>query len=325
MSHGDGPHPALAILVVYYLASDDDLPILDLHLDRIERHTHVPFRVYGAAHRVTPAVRRRLEDRSWLQICEIEPTPLRGSREHAYYLDALMQRARAGGAERIATFDVDSFPIDDAWLDTLGTAAASGGGVAGILRVENGDTVLPHPSGFLAHAEFLDRFGPSFSPDSDRTPEFRRFLRSTGQAGDTGLGFAYVLWTNGLAWGTLLRSNRVDVHPIIAGLYADCLFHLAGTARGSVFRRDLEASRVHRVTAPLERLPLHGMLGRAKRWTLERACSPAERAIAARNRLVFERARAALLEDSDAFVAYLRGVARTRFEAVEWSAPEGGG
>ena len=321
MSAGATPSGTLAILVVYYLSSDDDLPILDLHLDRIERHTRVPFRVYGAANRATPAVRARLADRSWLQVCEIEPTELRGSREHAFYLDALMARARADGADRIVTFDVDSFPIDDAWLEVMGTAAGSSG-VAGILRVENGDTVLPHPSGLLVPTEFLDRYSPSFSPDSDRTPEFRRFLHSTGQAGDTGLGFAYALWSHQLEWGRLLRSNAVDVHPIIAGIYADSVFHLAGVARGSMFRRDLAASRVHRTTAPLERLPLRGSLGRAKSRALAAVRAPAERVLGDRNRVVFQRARAALLEDSDAFVAYLRGDERTRFDSVDWSARE---
>ena len=322
MSAGVTPSGALAVLVVYYLSSDDDLPILDLHLDRIQRHTHVPFQVYAAANRVTPAVRARLADRAWLQVCEIEPTDLRGSREHAFYLDALMARARADGADRIATFDVDSFPIDDRWLDVVGDAAASASGVAGILRVENGDTVLPHPSGFLVHVDFLDRYAPSFSPDSDRTPEFRRFLHSTGQAGDTGLGFAYALWSNGLEWGRLVRSNAVDVHPIIAGIYADSVFHLAGVARGSIFRRDLAGSRIHRVTGPLERVPVTGALGRVKRSVLGRVRAPAERAIVERNRVVFGRARAALLADSDAFVAYLRGTDHASFGAEELNARE---
>ena len=314
MSAGTTPSETLAILVVYYLSSDDDLPILDLHLDRIERHTHVPFRVYGAANRATPAVRARLADRSWLQVCEIEPTELRGSREHAFYLDALLACARADGADRIATFDVDSFPIDDAWLEVMG-AAARASGLAGILRVENGDTVLPHPSGLLVHAEFLDRYEPSFSPDSDRTAEFRRFLHATAQAGDTGLGFAYALWSHQLEWGRLLRSNAVDVHPIIAGIYADSVFHLAGVARGSMFRRDLAGSRVHRVTTPIERVPVTGGLGRVKRSVLGWVRAPAERAIVERNRTVFGRARAALLADSDGFVAYLRGGEHASFDA----------
>ena len=325
MSVGAMPFGTLAILVVYYLSSDDDLPILELHLDRIQRHTHVPFQVYAAANRVTPAVRARLADRSWLQVCEIESTELRGSREHAFYLDALMARARADGADRIATFDVDSFPIDDRWLDVVGDAAASASGVAGIVRVENGDTVLPHPSGFLVHADFLDRYAPSFSPDSDRTPEFRRFLHSTGQAGDTGLGFAYALWSHGLECGRLLRSNSVDVHPVIAGIYANSVFHLAGVARGSIFRRDLAASRIHRVTAPLERLPMAGALGRTKRSVLGRVRAPAERAIVDRNRIVFGRARSALLKDSDAFVAYLRGSEPASFDVDEWTSQETSG
>ncbi len=295
----------IAILVVYFLRTDDDLPILALHLDRIAAHTHVPFTVYGAANRVTPAARRMLEERSWLRLCEIESTGLRGSREHAYYLDALAALAAADGVDRLITLDVDSFPISDHWIETI--AGASKSGVAGILRAENGDTVLPHPSCVMVEAEFFDRYRPSFSPDSDFSPEFRRFLRSTGQAGDTGLGLAYTLWAQKLPWGRLLRSNAVDLHPVIAGVYADSVFHLAGVASGTIFRRDLQASRVHRLTNPLERLPLAGSPGKCKTAVLTSLRSRATRAIVERNRNVYVAVRTRLLTDPAALFSELRG------------------
>ncbi len=297
----------VGILVVYYLRSDDDLPVLALHLEHVARHTRRPFTVYGTANRVTPAARELLGQHDWLRLCEVEPTELRGSREHGYYLDALAAIAVADGVETIVTLDVDSFPIADGWIETVEQAADAHGGVAGVLRVENGDTVLPHPSCVTMRAEFFSRYRPSFSPDSDGTPEFRRFLRSTHQAGDTGLGLAYTLWSHQLPWARLLRSNAVDVHPVIAGVYADCVFHLAGVASGTIFRRDLRASWVHRITDPIERIPVRGRLRTAKQAFLTRVQARSHRAIVERNRAVYSRVWDRLVHDPDRFFDELRG------------------
>ena len=302
------PEPGrVGILVVYFLRSDDDLPILALHLDRVERHTRRPFTVYGVANRVTPAARRLLDERDWLRLCEIPPTEDRGSREHGYYLDALAQIAADDGVATLVTLDVDSFPIADGWIETISGLASANGQVAGVLRVENGDSVLPHPSCVMMDTGFFARHRPSFSPDSDGTPEFRRFLRTTGQAGDTGLGLAYTLWSHQLPWARLVRSNAVDVHPVIAGVYADCVFHLAGVASGTIFRRDLQSSWIHRITAPIERIPTRGRVRTLKVAALTRVQAKARRAIVERNRVVYAQVWDRLVGDADRFFAELRG------------------
>src|SRR3954454_3771112 len=154
MTVADTDPTRVGILVVYYLRSDDDLPILALHLEQVARHTRPPFTVYGAANRVTPAARDLLECHDWLRLCDVAPTDRRGSREHGYYLDALAVIAAADGVEMMVTLDVDSFPIADGWIDTVGDLADAHGGVAGILRVENGDTALPHPSCVMMRRAF---------------------------------------------------------------------------------------------------------------------------------------------------------------------------
>ena len=57
--------------------------------------------------------------------------------------------ALADGVSHICTLDVDSFPIDDAWIDVLVASAPPASGLTGVLRVENGDVALPHPSCIL--------------------------------------------------------------------------------------------------------------------------------------------------------------------------------
>lgn len=301
----------LAILVVYYLRDDDDLPLLRLHLDRVGRTT-APATVYGTANRATPAARALLEAQPGLTLVDVADTELRGSREHAYYLDRLVEHALATDATHLCTMDVDAFPVRDDWVEVVRHAVTPDGGLAGISRVENGDTELPHPSCTLARRDFFERFAPSFSPDADGTPEFRRFLHETGQRGDTGVRLGYALWAAGLPWGRLVRTNAVNPHYLMAGVYGDAVFHLGGIGRGKLFRADLAGSRVHRLTRPLERLPVgHGAAASAKRAVLQRLRGSREAELAARNAAVFADIRDRLLDDPDAYLAYLRGTRTT--------------
>ena len=208
----------------------------------------------------------------------------------------------------MCTLDVDSFPVRADWVDVVAAQLAEASGLAAVCRLENGDTQLPHPSCTFARRDFYERFHPSFSPDSDGTPEFRRFLHTTGQSADTGIRLGYALWSRGLAWGRLVRTNAVDPHYLMAGIYGDAVFHLGGIGRGKVFRRDLQGSTVHRLTRPLERLPVgQGAARRAKQAALHRLRSGTEAELAAANRQEFARIRTRLLTDPDGFLAELRG------------------
>jgi hypothetical protein len=231
-----------------------------------------------------------------------------GSREHGAYLDALLAAAMATDATHVATFDLDSFPIVDDWLGRITAMLPPGADVAGVLRRENGDVCLPHPSGTVLTRAFVDAHPFSFSPDTDGTPGFRRFLRESGQHADTGIRLARTLWTEALPWAQLLRTNAVDVHPVIAGVYADCIFHLGAGSRTALFRADLLASPVHRMTRPLERLPVgHGRTRAVKQRVLHATRARAETRRIAANRTAGDRARAALLRDPDGFLALLTG------------------
>jgi hypothetical protein len=295
------PIAHLAILVVYHLASDADIPLLRLHLDRIARHTSVPYTLYAVTNRLPEGAAALVGAAPNVVVCEVPATSLRGSREHGYYLDALLPVALRGPATHVCTLDVDSFPIDDGWLDSLVALMPADSGLVGVLRAENGDVTLPHPSCILARRDFFDRFPVTFSPEGDGTDTHQRFLRATGQWPDTGVALAEALWAANLPWGELRRTNTVDEHYLLGGIYADAVFHLGGVTRGKVFRRDLMRSRVHRMTRPLEVLPRPG------RSLAERMRRPAERRLAAENRAAYARITASLLDDPDMLFARLRG------------------
>ncbi len=296
----------LAILVVYVVRDTDDETLLALHLDRIACHTTVPYRIHAAAPRVTGLARERLEAHQDVTVWPTAPSADRGSREHAHHLDALMAHATRDAASHIVTLDLDSFPVADAWHDTL--VAGTDDCVVGILRRENGDVLLPHPSCTVLPRSFLARHPFSFSPDSDGTREFRTFLRTSGQAADTGIRLAHLLARDGLPWRPVLRSNRRELHPLIAGIYGDVVFHLGAGARSALFRRDLAASRIHRLTEPAERVPVGWAPARRwKRRALGAIRGPAERRMIAANAAAATRAREWLRRDPDGLIAFLRG------------------
>jgi hypothetical protein len=297
----------LGILLVCYLKDDDDLPLLALHLERVAKHTQVPTTVFTAANRASEAARALLDSYPNVVVCDTPDTDLRGSREHAYHLDRLVQRGLDAGVSHLCALDVDAFPIRDDWVDVVAAAMPAASGLAAVSRIENGDSALPHPSCLFARRDFFERYAPSFSPDTDGTPEFRRFLRETGQRADTGIRLGYVLWAADLPWGRLLRTNAVDPHYLMAGIYGDAVFHLGGIGRGKLFRKDLEGSAVHRLTRPLERLPVGtGTTAKVKRSVLRAARGRREQRLAAENRAVYSLLRGWLLSDPDGLIAYLR-------------------
>lgn len=297
----------LAVLTVYLVAEPSDVPLLELQIERIVRHTTVPVTIHAVAPRVPPEVREELTANPAVRLLDAPEFPEPGSREHAHFLDLLLADARRGDASHFVTLDHDSFPIVDGWQEGI-VALDPAAPVAGILRTENGDVCLPHPSCTLLDREFVEHHPVSFSPDSDGTPEFRRFLRDTGQAGDTGLRLAFELWRTDTPWTPLRRTNAVDLHYLIAGIYADRVFHLGAGTRAPVFRPDRRGSPRHRLTEPLARLPVgRGRARDAKKALVRGIRSPAERRLQAANQHVATRAREWLLADPDGLIAHLRG------------------
>ena len=236
----------LAILIVYFVP-DDKAPILDLHLRAIQSRTTGDFKIYGVAPRVSERVRRQLESSACLELVATEPIDAVGSKEHSHYLGKLCEHALAQGADRICTMDVDAFPICGGWNDRLEGHLSAGNQVAAIFRAENDDTALPHPSCCYFKADFFRRYRPEFLPSDQAIREagFQEFLDQTGQKVDSGIGLGYVLWRHQLPWQKLLRSNRVNDHYLLAGVYDDTIFHLGAMSwTDRDFRKDRNNSWV---------------------------------------------------------------------------------
>src|SRR6056297_1632256 len=148
-ARGEQAGARLAICVVYVVAPGTEW-LLRLQLRKIAETTTVPYRIFAAVPRATERARKILA--RWSERVEIVPmeaSDLRGSAEHAHYLDQLVAEAAAHDVTHVATLDMDSFPVAIGWAERLTAQLTPDRPFAAVLRRENGDRNLPHPSGFL--------------------------------------------------------------------------------------------------------------------------------------------------------------------------------
>lgn len=227
----------VGICVVYLVDEPYEL-LFYKHLEQIERcSAGVDVRIYAGVNRLAPKYLEHLRGLDSVQLCELAPTELRGSDEHAHYLDQLVSIALADGATHIATLDVDSFPITPNWLARSDALLRKGAALVGVLRAENGDTAAPHPSYMFFDRAFHERHQPTFARLAG-TPRAADFQRVTRQKVDTGAGYAMILVEQALPWARLRRSNQVDDHPLMGGIYGHMVFHFGGGSREKIFAVD---------------------------------------------------------------------------------------
>jgi hypothetical protein len=105
-----------------------------------------------------------------------------------------------------------------------------------------------------------------------------------------------------------VRTNVRNPHYLMAGIYGDVIFHLGSAGRGKVFRQDFRESTMHRLSAPIERLPLRGRVGTAaRRSTLRFLRRDIEERVVLQNSDSYAALRRELVRDPDGLIGYLQG------------------
>ena len=128
---------------------------------------------------------------------------------------------------------------------------------AAVIRTENGDTVLPHPCGYFMTRDFYSDHQPSLfvTQPASQTENYRKFVDTTQQRTDTGIGYGYVLWSSREEWLQLHRSNRHDLHFLMAGIYGEIFFHLGSSSRRPGFHMDYQRRLSLKIAGRLHQLP----------------------------------------------------------------------
>lgn len=207
-------------IVVVYLVGPENGALLDLHLGQIEKHTRLPYTIYGSVNRLQPEFRRRLERQPQVKICDCPTTDLRSSEEHSHYLEYLTKFAIEDGASHVVTLHVDSFPVRPGWEEEL---ALNLTGSCAFTTIERINTAC-----LFFHRDFYLKYAPSFLPSENQKKRwsFKKFLRTYNAIPHSGSGFGFAAFENGLTWHVLPRTTTFAA---FGRIYADLIFHLRKT------------------------------------------------------------------------------------------------
>lgn len=279
----------LGICVVYLAQGPDGFALLDCNLAQLKRHTRGPHRIYGCCPDNDAATCQRLTEHGVIVHPALERNP-DISQEHSALLDALVDRAIAEGCDHVATFDMDSWPVLEGWDQFYADLLTDESPVAAIVRTELGDnfpfaafTMLR--AGFWQHAlsSFSARQGLMCSPEGSAL---------SSRPGETGSGILSQLYDEEKRFFRLERTNLWNLHPVIAAVYDNTIFHLGAGSRTPRFITDEQSYQIGGV--------------------------PARQRFAERmNEVVRDHARSETLERHDEFVAALAGENRQALRPIE--------
>lgn len=221
----------LGIIVVYAVKEEND-KLLELHLSQIEKHTQVPYTIYGCVNRLLPKFRRRLIQYAKVKICECEYTELRDFAEHGFYLEQLVKCAIQDDVTHLAILHVDSFPIRPDWAGELAGKLSDRCVLAATMRDEEYDR-KPFTACMFFHRDFYLKYHPTFqlSRGELSSQPYEKYLSEFGPIYESGIGYGFTIHREGLTWHPLVRSNRGGDHHIIGSIYGDLIFHLGSANR----------------------------------------------------------------------------------------------
>jgi hypothetical protein len=156
-------------------------------------------------------------------------------RRHPKALDYLVRRV-APSAEYLVTLDTDSFPVREDWLDVLSAECDRTGTIAGVYR----DEMVP------ALPAFIHVSGLCVRPPSLRDLDVAFGRR---QSQDVGQNLTEAVVRAGKKIAPMRRSNAVNFHFLMGGLYGDIIYHHGAGSRKAQFwtSTDLEADERVRV------------------------------------------------------------------------------
>ncbi|HUY23040.1 MAG TPA: hypothetical protein VMV22_11965 [Acidimicrobiales bacterium] len=243
---------------------------IDLQLAYLHRNLAEPFKVFANLQDVPEGHAGKFD----------RVVPILG--EHPGKLNLLAGEivAEAGPDDLIIFLDGDAFPIADP-LPVV-RAGLEHCALVAVRRDENATDRQPHPSFCAVRVRDWERL------HGDWSPGYSWETADGTQATDVGGNLLRALERAGEPWTPLLRSNRVNLHPLWFGVYGGIVYHHGAGFRWAVGRVDL--ANPPRLTTRAKHVPGLGRL--LRRRNRARAQRFHARTAAAARRLsddVFER------------------------------------
>jgi hypothetical protein len=200
---------------------------IDLQLRYLERHTHEPYRVYASLDGIDP---RHLSRFDRAHDNTGPPHGLLANRGIDQKLNLLTAEMVSHGErdDLLVFMHGDTLPIAD-WVPAV-RAITDESGLAAICREEI-DEPIPHWSFVATTVGFWSDLGADWS----RGPSW---TWNGSEVTDTGASLWKLLEDHGVAWARLLRSNEININPLLFGVYGDLIYHHGAGFRSPITRYD---------------------------------------------------------------------------------------
>jgi hypothetical protein len=149
---------------------------------------------------------------------------------HGRALDRLLDQVPSD-VEFVVTFDTDSFPIRDGWLENLLGRLDGGAALAGVWRDEMAPRIpaYVHPSCLAARRDVLVELNVDFA-------------RKQGHRIDVGQHITNSVIASGGLISRLRRTNVHNMHFLMGGVYGDLVYHHGAGSRHAAFWTSFDRS-----------------------------------------------------------------------------------
>jgi hypothetical protein len=139
---------------------------------------------------------------------------------------------QAAADDHLVFIDGDAFPIAPITPEIL-----QGTPLTAVRRDENLGDPQPHPCFAVTTVGFWNSIAGDWRPGYT-------WVNALGyRTTDVGANLLHILRDRNIQWRPLLRSNRVNLHPLWFGIYGDVVYHHGAGFRGRVARSTLDLRR----------------------------------------------------------------------------------
>ncbi len=191
---------------------------VDVQIAHLRKYIRDPFRIYAFCDGT------KNDHSAKFDYC----APEKGIVDHASKLNALAAVVceSAHDDDVLIFCDSDAFPVRDV------TGYIRDGlrrwPLVAVQRLENAGDMQPHPSFAVTTAGFWRRIGGDWRPGPTWSNAYAQVVT------DVGANLLRSLTLNNVAWGKMIRSNRVNLHPLLFSIYDDVVYHHGAGSRPTI-------------------------------------------------------------------------------------------
>jgi hypothetical protein len=191
---------------------------VDAQILRLRKYIRDPFRIYAFCDETKRDHSQKFDYLS----------PLKGIGDHASKLNELARVAcgEARDDDVLVFCDSDAFPLRD--ITEYMRAALGRFPLIAVQRLENGGDMQPHPCFALTTAGFWQRIHGDWRAGPTWVNSYCQVVT------DVGANLLRSLRLAGVEWGKMLRSNRVNLHPLLYAVYDGVVYHHGAGSRPTI-------------------------------------------------------------------------------------------